>query len=967
MAFDQNSIPKDLRPLNVARTVSDEPLIVPETTTGRTTECFPPTSAREVGSPGAVPIFYPAPVSDAGLVGVGYGNMSSGAATWCVRPSVPIVHPTMNPNVGFNYSPTFGSQICGGNVVDLSSRVMTNGSGYAPILGNRVGGNNLDKAGNNATNGYGCSSVQGNRVFGNAVACDQIGSIAATGFGYSPTAAGQRQAGNGVDLASDEGGDDYVSGRKVKFLCSYGGKIIPRPSDGMLRYVGGQTRIISFKRDVSFNELMQKMVDTYGQPVVMKYQLLDEDLDALVSVSCPDDLENMMDEYEKLIGRSSDGSAKLRIFLFSSSELDPPGGVQLGDLHDSGQRYVEAVNGITDGISCRLTRKGSITSATSTQNSDFSGAEDISVAPSSCILSPRGNVAASQDTTAKLVVPDPSPIVYTDASAFPMGIPVAMPGPTQASPFQNEVELERSVPITLQQPQFGVQQSGKEIPQLAPYLHPFVDPRQEVMTHADYVQQPPQAGFPNSQLLTKHGPAFSQQQFHDNIPGLVSHQFMPAVQMTMTPPASHVSVRPNVLQPSMQLQQNHLDQYNDEISSGPRIIQLPVEQSYNAYQVQVPSVVVAGNYGWVQVPSEEHVIFSDGLLPQQQVRIPEKIERVEDCYMCQKSLPHAHSDSVVPDKPDNGACSISDSSPSHHSLPMEENLNAQAANRVMVTAPLKEGIIEQGVGIRSRIISKGEPPIGVFCTNTACLPHKLEPQLEGERNYIQKPDGFDHPRKPIIQDVIARVGENQSPTDGLIGTAPLSCLDDVVCQHIVPVENWVKQDVSVNKPVYCDMPPVGGTAIQTSLSIVPKSPEEYTNDLVSIVSRPVECNQMAQPHVWGIPRSIPQSKIGGNLLKDDNSLSSISPAVRSPDVQNSSNSLFSNQDPWNVHHSTYFPPPRPNKVPSQKEIYSSKEHFGEELTSNTEDQNLEAQLEDDLYQSFKQNLNLEHVQSAKGL
>jgi hypothetical protein len=40
---------------------------------------------------------------------------------------------------------------------------------------------------------------------------------------------------------------------KVKFLCSYGGKVLPRPSDGVLKYVGGETRIICIPRDVTFS------------------------------------------------------------------------------------------------------------------------------------------------------------------------------------------------------------------------------------------------------------------------------------------------------------------------------------------------------------------------------------------------------------------------------------------------------------------------------------------------------------------------------------------------------------------------------------------------------------------------------------------------------------------------------------------------------------------------------------------
>ncbi|GAU11968.1 hypothetical protein TSUD_195920 [Trifolium subterraneum] len=41
--------------------------------------------------------------------------------------------------------------------------------------------------------------------------------------------------------------------------------------------------------------------------------LPEEDLDALVSIACPDDVENMMEEYGKLVERSPDGSAKLRM------------------------------------------------------------------------------------------------------------------------------------------------------------------------------------------------------------------------------------------------------------------------------------------------------------------------------------------------------------------------------------------------------------------------------------------------------------------------------------------------------------------------------------------------------------------------------------------------------------------------------------------------------------------------------
>lgn len=42
------------------------------------------------------------------------------------------------------------------------------------------------------------------------------------------------------------------SGSSLKFLCSYGGRILPRSTDGKLRYVGGHTRVLSVHRSISF-------------------------------------------------------------------------------------------------------------------------------------------------------------------------------------------------------------------------------------------------------------------------------------------------------------------------------------------------------------------------------------------------------------------------------------------------------------------------------------------------------------------------------------------------------------------------------------------------------------------------------------------------------------------------------------------------------------------------------------------
>ncbi|XP_038893337.1 uncharacterized protein LOC120082160 isoform X1 [Benincasa hispida] len=40
----------------------------------------------------------------------------------------------------------------------------------------------------------------------------------------------------------------------IKFLCSYGGKILPRYPDGKLRYIGGETRVLAVDRSIPFSD-----------------------------------------------------------------------------------------------------------------------------------------------------------------------------------------------------------------------------------------------------------------------------------------------------------------------------------------------------------------------------------------------------------------------------------------------------------------------------------------------------------------------------------------------------------------------------------------------------------------------------------------------------------------------------------------------------------------------------------------
>ncbi|KAI3800333.1 hypothetical protein L1987_28423 [Smallanthus sonchifolius] len=103
---------------------------------------------------------------------------------------------------------------------------------------------------------------------------------------------------------------------RVRFMCSFGGKILPRPHDNQLRYVGGDTRMVTVLRhNTTFASLLNKLSKLSGTTdVCIKYQLPNEDLDALITVTSDEDVENMMDEYDRLAHNQK--TARLRIFLF---------------------------------------------------------------------------------------------------------------------------------------------------------------------------------------------------------------------------------------------------------------------------------------------------------------------------------------------------------------------------------------------------------------------------------------------------------------------------------------------------------------------------------------------------------------------------------------------------------------------------------------------------------------------------
>ncbi|CAD5164425.1 unnamed protein product [Musa acuminata subsp. malaccensis] len=148
---------------------------------------------------------------------------------------------------------------------------------------------------------------------------------------------------------------------RLRLMCSYGGRIVPRPTDKTLCYLGGETRIVVVDRHSSLSDLSAKLSRTHlrGRPFSLKYQLPNEDLDSLISVATDEDLENMIDEYDRILTAASTGtsggsnrSSRLRLFLFPSKPESSPTS-SIGSLLDDSKSetwFVDALNSTMGGM-----------------------------------------------------------------------------------------------------------------------------------------------------------------------------------------------------------------------------------------------------------------------------------------------------------------------------------------------------------------------------------------------------------------------------------------------------------------------------------------------------------------------------------------------------------------------------------------------------------------------------------------
>ncbi|RAL37748.1 hypothetical protein DM860_000442 [Cuscuta australis] len=693
------------------------------------------------------------------------------------------------------------------------------------------------------------------------------------------------------DHASDEGGgggggDESAPGRKLKFLCSFGGKILPRPSDGALRYVGGQTRIVSLRRDVSFPELVKKLTDTCGQDAVIKYQLPDEDLDALVSISCPDDFENMMDEYQKLVERSSDGSAKLRVFLFPTCDVDSPAAatIHFANMQDSRQRYVDAVNGISDGgISGGITRLNSV----STQNSDVSSVEvgDCHGHPDIIARSPSSDAISEQDGASRMACNDASssssPAVYVNTTSC--GIPMVMTGPSTPFAAASEHLSNKPLPVAaalLQQQTAGYdlnQQAGVSFPMPSPHVPPYVD-------H--------QMGLP-AQLMGTVGPVYSHHQ-----------QFVPAVHTTMSS---------NKLVPMFQPQQT-------TVLGGPHH---GLHHHHNLVPYSPP----------LQVSVSEAQV----------VTLAHPMPRCDDCHMCQKSLPHAHSDTVAQDKRGSPVSSSIISDPF--------KLPRAATSGALLECP-QSNVTTQ---YRPEAVASNAVPSDLFVagmrlpTTTEYLTHESPNNYTGNslpkegknddssnayyghlKHIEDKMENLRMQRDDILVNSEQNINNKLSPTvDNIRNTNFLESRSKVKPYEASPTSP--NEAVCFQNIWEQDQPLLGNSS-----NVFVHSKQPGVNCLVPP-------NEISLGSCELIPR-------GTDFMSTDGNGSSLSASRElGGGAQESANSQFSNQDPWRMqHHDARFSL-QPNKLQVRKDPVDDKGF-----------------LKDNTCSYLDMDFGLEHVSSNKG-
>jgi hypothetical protein len=247
-------------------------------------------------------------------------------------------------------------------------------------------------------------------------------------------------------------------------MCSYGGHIVPRPHDKSLCYIGGDTRIVLADRNTSLSDLSSRLAKTLlnNRPFTLKYQLPNEDLDSLISVTTDEDLDNMIDEYDRTSSSNSLKSSRLRLFLFP---IKPDSSQSIGPILDSSAKsedwFLNALNaagllnrGFSDpaSVNCLL---GLDDDGVGGNNLDSGGARDVEAAQPGSFGNGK-NAKQGQDVHS---VPD-SPMLETTSS---FGSTSSSPSLANLPPIRVHVEDGGGGGVRVQDQKVGIEEQFAQI------------------------------------------------------------------------------------------------------------------------------------------------------------------------------------------------------------------------------------------------------------------------------------------------------------------------------------------------------------------------------------------------------------------------------------------------------------------------------------------------------------------------
>ena len=107
---------------------------------------------------------------------------------------------------------------------------------------------------------------------------------------------------------------------KIKVLCFSDCNPEFSSRDGRLQYAGGDSYLVHFRNDISYNDFKKKMASLFGKNIsTLRYYLPGH---GLVNLSTDEDVKNMMEEFDELNSKQGPQIFKVFIDLINYSHWD---------------------------------------------------------------------------------------------------------------------------------------------------------------------------------------------------------------------------------------------------------------------------------------------------------------------------------------------------------------------------------------------------------------------------------------------------------------------------------------------------------------------------------------------------------------------------------------------------------------------------------------------------------------------